>query len=261
MPDIATTTNSAETFSYALAGLLVAIGVILSFRQNRLHPLLLACISALSISWIEAPYDWATYAQFPPELPRMPSWWPLNWTWGGGVPRSVPIGYMSYMVFPALIAAGLSTILIRRFRWRRPNTLLTTGLVVGFLWALVCNGFVGARMGVYRYGRVIEGLALSPGTIHQYPLYDALAMGIQMMIYAYLLGRIDSSGRTFVVAWADSKTSTRFGSACLSVLAVVVIGNAFYLSVFAPHYVTKVLHMQTVAPSEQLYPGIPNQPL
>jgi vacuolar-type H+-ATPase subunit I/STV1 len=146
-------------------------------------------------------------------------------------------------------------------QWRRPNTLLTVGLAVGFLWALVNNGFLGARMGVYRYGRVIEGLALSPGTIHQYPLYDALAMGIEMMVLAYLIGRIDSSGRTFVGIWADAKTRTRFGSACLSILAVIVIGNVVYLSVFAPHLATKLLHLQTVAPTEQLYPGIPNQPL
>jgi hypothetical protein len=47
----------------------------------------------------------------------------------------------------------------------------------------------------------------------------------------------------------------------LSIAGFVAIGNLVYLSVFAPHYVTKVMHLQTVAPSEQLYPGIPNQPI
>ena len=60
----------------------------------------------MSISWIEAPYDWAMYAQFPPAIPRMPSWWPMNMTWGG-LPSSVPIGYISYFVLPALIGAAL----------------------------------------------------------------------------------------------------------------------------------------------------------
>ena len=63
------------------------------------------CISAISFSWIEAPYDWAMYAQFPPAIPRMPSWWPLNMTWGG-LPLFVPIGYISYFVLPAVIGRG-----------------------------------------------------------------------------------------------------------------------------------------------------------
>ena len=46
------------------------------------------------------------YAQFPPALPRMPSWWPLNVTWGG-LPSSVPIGYISYFVLPAVTGAAL----------------------------------------------------------------------------------------------------------------------------------------------------------
>jgi hypothetical protein len=45
--------------AFALVGgiaFLIA-GVYLSYRRRRLHPLLLLCISALSFSWIEAPYD------------------------------------------------------------------------------------------------------------------------------------------------------------------------------------------------------------
>lgn len=80
---------------------------------------------------------------------------------------------------------------------------------------------------MFYYGRVIEGLALWEGTKHQYPLYDALAMGMQI----------------------------------LSIAAVVAIGHLTYLSVFAPHLVTKVMHLQTVGPSAPLFEGIPNQPL
>ncbi len=261
MVDSGALTHSSEIFSYALSGCIVLIGIVLSVRKRALHPLLLACISALSISWIEAPYDWAMYAQFPPELPRMPPWWPLNWTWGGGVPSSVPIGYMSYMVFPALISVALCRVLIPKFNLRRPLALLTTGLFVGFLWAFVNNGILGARMGVWRYGRVIEGLAISPGTVYQYPLYDSLAMGIQIMVLSYLLGRVDAAGRTVLGIWADSKTSSRLGSGLLAIVAAIVIGNIVYLSVFAPHLATKLLHLQNIAPSEQLYPGVPNQPL
>src|SRR5246127_5383711 len=157
-----------------------AIGVYLSIRRRRVHPLLLLCISAISFSWIEAPYDWAMYAQFPPALPRMPSWWPLNMTWGG-LPLAVPIGYVSYFVLPAVIGAGLGRWMSARFNWRRPITLLVVGLVVGFCWALVFNALIGARLGVFHYGYVIPGLAIFEGTTHQYPIYDSLAMGVQMM--------------------------------------------------------------------------------
>ena len=39
-------------------------------------------VTAISFSWIEAPYDWTMYA-LPPALPCMPSWWPLNMTCAG----------------------------------------------------------------------------------------------------------------------------------------------------------------------------------
>jgi hypothetical protein len=252
--------EAAVWFAYAGGSSFVAIGVFLSWRRGRLHPLLLVCISAISFSWIEAPYDWAVYAQFPPALPRMPSWWPLDMTWGG-LPASVPPGYIAYFALPAVIGAALGRRLIARFRWRAPIPLLVTGLVVGCLWAFAFNAIVGAQLGVVYYGRVIEGLALWPGTKHQYPLYDALAMGVQMMVFTYILGRTDPQGRTFIEVWADSKTKSRLRSALLSIAAVVVIGHVVYLSVFAPHLVTKVLHLQTVGPTEPLFEGVPNQPL
>jgi hypothetical protein len=252
--------RAANSFAYVGAVVLVGIALVLSFRRGRLHPLLLVCVSAISISWIEAPYDWAVYAQFPPALPRMPSWWPLNMTWGG-LPAAVPPGYIAYFVLPAVIGTSLARWLSSRFQWRAPLTLLNVGLVVGFLWAFVFNAIVGAQLGVFYYGRVIEGLALWEGTRHQYPLYDSLAMGVQMMVFTYLLGRTDSQGRILLEAWADSKTTSRLRASFLLIGAVIVIGHVVYLSVFAPHLVTKVLHLQTVGPTEQLFEGVPNQPL
>src|SRR6202008_2126145 len=142
--------TAAVDFAYVGGVALTAIGVYLSIRHRRLHPLLLLCISAISFSWIEAPYDWAMYAQFPPALPRMPSWWPLNMTWGG-LPSSVPVGYIGYFVLPAVIGATLGRRLSARFHWRQPTTLLTVGLVVGFWWALFFNAVIGARLGVFYY--------------------------------------------------------------------------------------------------------------
>jgi hypothetical protein len=260
MSELDPISKAALVSAYIQAFVFLALGVILSFRQRRLHPLLLVCISAASFSWIEAPYDWAMYAQFPPALPRMPDWWPLNMTWGG-LPAAVPPGYMGYFALPAVIGAALGRWLSSKFQWRAPITLLIVGLVVGCVWAFLFNAILGARLGVFHYGYVIEGLALRPGTKHQYPLYDTLAMGVQMMVFAYLLGRTDSQGRSLIEVWADSKTKSRLRSSLLSIAAVIVIGNAVYLSVFAPHLATKLLGLVTVGPTEQLFEGMPNQPL
>jgi hypothetical protein len=260
MSELTPLLRAAVGFAYVGGALFVAIGVFLSFRRRRLHPLLLLCISAISFSWIEAPYDWAVYAQFPPAIPRMPSWWPLNMTWGG-LPASVPPGYIAYFVLPAVIGAWLGRWSISKFQWRAPIPLLITGFVVGSLWAFSFNAILGARLGVFYYGRVIEGLALWPGTKHQYPLYDAFAMGVQMMVFTYILGRTDSLGRTFIEAWADSKAKSRLRASLLSIAAVIVIGHVVYLSVFAPHLATKRWGLATVGPTEQLFKGVPNQPL
>ncbi|HKY93110.1 MAG TPA: spirocyclase AveC family protein [Nevskiaceae bacterium] len=248
------------TFAYAGALLFVLLGLALSFRRGRLHPLLLLCVAAISISWIEAPYDWAMYAQFPPELPRMPSWWPLNLTWGG-LPASVPPGYIPYFALPATIAVFLGQRLNARMQWRAPLTLLGVGLVVGCVWAFAFNAGLGARLGLFQYGRVIEGLALWPGTKHQYPLYDTLAMGIQMMVFTYLLGRTDAQGRSLIERWSDAKARGRVQSGLLSIAAVIVVGHGVYLSVFAPHLATKMMGLVTVGPTAPLYEGVPNQPL
>src|SRR6188474_628952 len=136
---------AANAFGW-LSGILFTIaGIYLSVRRGRLHPLLLLCISAISFSWIEAPYDWAMYAQFPPAIPRMPSWWPMNMTWGG-LPAPVPIGYISYFVLPALIGATLGRRAAAWFGWRRPFALLGAGFAVGFVWAFCFNALLGARL-------------------------------------------------------------------------------------------------------------------
>jgi len=251
--------RGAIAFAYIGGFAFLAAGVYLSWRRRRLHPLLLVCISAISISWIESPYDWAMYAQFPPAIPRMPSWWPMDVTWGG-LPASVPPGYISYFVLPAMIGAGLGRRLSARYGWRRPIALLNVGLVVGFLWALFFNAIIGAQLGVFHYGRVIPGLALWEGTKHQYPLYDALAMGVQMMVFTYLLGRTDPDGRTVIDRWADSRSSGRLQSGVLSILGIILLGHVVYGAVFAPHLATKLGGYVTAGPDEQIFEGMPNQP-
>ena len=250
---------SAIAFAYITGTAFFVCGVYLSWKRRRPHPLLLVSISAIAISWIEAPYDWAMYAQFPPAIPRMPSWWPMNATWGG-LPSSVPIGYISYFVLPAFIGSALGNRAAAKYGWRRPQALLGVGFAIGFVWAFCFNALLGARLGVFHYGRVIPGLAIFEGTRHQYPMYDAVCMALQMMTFAYLLGRTDAEGRNLIEVWADRRAKSRTQSFALSIVAVIVVGHLLYGAVFAPHLITKLRGDMTAGPTEQLFPGVENQP-
>ena len=50
------------------------------------------------------------------------------------------------------------------------------------------------------------------------------------------------------------------GLAFISIVSVIVLANLLYGAVFAPHLVTKLGGYVTSGPSEQLFPGVPNQP-
>ena len=133
-------------------------------------------------------------------------------TWGG-LPSSVPVGYIGYFCLPAVIGAALGRRLERTVRMaqadhapdRRPRRRLLLGL--------------GLQRGSRRPARRLllrlrdPGLGLFEGTLHQYPIYDAIAMGIQMMVFTYLLGRTDSQGRNVIEMWADKMSKTRVQSA------------------------------------------------
>lgn len=250
---------ASVVFAYSTGIVFLGAGAYLSWKTKRPHPLFLVSISAMAISWIEAPYDWAMYAQFPTALPKMPSWWPMNATWGG-LPSSVPIGYISYFVLPAFVGAALGKRVAATYGWRRPQTLLAVGFAVGFLWAFCFNAMLGARLGVFYYGRVIPGLAIFEGSKHQYPIYDSVAMALQMMTFAYLLGRTDDQGRNLLEVWASRRAKTARGTFALSTLAVILFGHALYGAVFAPHLITKLRGDVTAGPTEQLFPGVENQP-
>jgi hypothetical protein len=85
-------------------------------------------------------------------------------------------------------------------------------------------------------------------------------MGIQMMVFTYLLGRTDSQGRNVIDMWSDKVSKTRVQSAIVSVITVIIIGNTLYGAVFAPHLITKQMGYVTSGPDVQLFPGVPNQP-
>ena len=76
--ELSTAVQIGIAFAYVGGAVFLLAGIWMSIRLQRPSALLLLCISAISFSWIEAPYDWAVYAQFPPAMPRMPDWWPVN---------------------------------------------------------------------------------------------------------------------------------------------------------------------------------------
>ena len=82
---------------------------------------------------------------------------------------------------------------------------------------------------------MIPGLALFEGTKHQYPIYDAIAMGVQVMVFTYLLGRTDARRPQCHRDVVGLGVEDQLQSALLSVVAVIVIGNVLYGAVFAPH--------------------------
>ena len=81
-----------------------------------------------------------------------------------------------------------------------------------------------------------------------------------MMVFAYLLGRTDAQGRNLIESWADRRTKTTAGIGVLSIVAVVLVGHVLYAAVFAPHLITKLRGDVTAGPTEQLFPGVENQP-
>jgi hypothetical protein len=176
------------------------------------------------------------------------------------MPQCIPLGYISYFVLPAVISVYLARWWSSKFQWREPIMLLTCGLTLGTVYAFVQNAYLCAKYGICRYGHAIEGLVIRAGTIYQYPLYECLTMGVTLMVLTYFLGRTDLAGRTLIEVWADSKAKSALGSAFLSIIGFIIVGNVTYLLVFAPNLATKVLHLQTVAAAEELYAGVPNQP-
>ena len=246
--------TASNAFGWVSGIVFLVAGVYLSIRRGRLHPLLLLCISAISFSWIEAPYDWAMYAQFPPRTS----------------PHAVVVAAEHDLGWAAVVGAPGLHRLFRASRRHRRRARATAERAVQLaqadhasdrrirrrllLGAAVQCG-LGARLGVFHYAYVIPGLGLFEGTLHQYPIYDAIAMGIQMMVFTYLLGRTDSQGPQRHRDVVGQVFEDQLQSAILSVVAVIVIGNVLYGAVFAPHLVTKQRRYVTSGPTGSCSPA------
>lgn len=247
-----------EYFCYVAAAALVLTGVWLSWRQRRLHPVLLLCIATLSLFWIESPYDWATFASFSPDMARITDFGPWPHTWGG-LPAFAPAGYVMYFSLPTLATVAVARRAWFGKNWSLPTRLLVTGVLAGIIWSMFFD-HLATHSGFYRFAWSISGLTLWPGTIHQTPLTINVAMGIQVAVLAYAVGRRDNQGRTVVESWSSRHTSTPAAATALSIVVIVVVAHIAYLAVMAPYAAVNALDLANLPAGAQIFPGIPNQP-
>jgi len=243
-----------QIFSYASSAAILGGAAVVSIRARRVNQLLLTSLSALSIVWLEGPYDWAIYVQFHPAFPRVPDWGPFGATWQG-LPAMMPAGYLMYYMLLAVVASRVASLLVTRLGWHRPQALLASGFTIGFVVHELFT-LVATYIGLWRFGRAAPGLVVFPGTYHQFPLYDGLAIAITIMVFTYLVG----STNNMVVQWAAHRASTPLQQALLTLVGYIVAVNVVYLLVFAPQLITKVAHLDTIVAPVNLFPGIPNQP-
>ena len=186
---------------------------------------------------IEAPYDWAMYAQFPSALPDAVVV-AVEHDLGRRAAVPVPVGYISY--FSAAGGDRRRTRAMAQRALRLASSDHATDGRAGrrlLLGAILQRGHRGPARRIPLRPRD-TGTGDLEGSKHQYPIYDAIAMGVQMMVFTYLLRRTDAQGRNVVEMWADRMSKSKAQSAVLSVLAMILIAHLDVQAVFAPHLVT-----------------------
>ncbi len=180
-----------------------------------------------------------------------------------GCPSSVPIGYIQYFVLPAVIGAALGNRLSAAVRLaetdraarRRPGRRLLLGAVLQRVHRRPARRLLlrprdpGAR--------ALRG--------HQAPVpavrraRDGRADdGVHLHPRAHGSGR--PHGHRHVGRLAGERSSSPVVAA-VGVRRRRSSDTSLYGAVFAPHLVTKLRGDVTAGPTEELFPGVPNQPL
>jgi hypothetical protein len=245
-----------EAFVFAFAVVAFVVCVRQSARDRRVRPALWLLLGLLGLSWLEAPYDWATYASFHPDFIRLPQ--RGVFVTHGRLPAMALPAYAFYFMLPSLGAVAAARYLSARRGWNRVWTLLGVGFAVGFVWDLCFETF-GTWTGLWKYTRAAPGLVLFPGSTHQFPVYISLAIGFQVMACAYLLGRLNDRGETFIAAAVRRRMPSGRGTAIVTFAGVFAYLNGVYLAGYLPSLATKRAGLQTVEVPTRVYAEFPNQ--
>ncbi len=229
--------------------------IIDSVRKRHVTPLLAMSIGMFSICWMEAPFDFSTWCQFNPELPRIPAWGPLGMT-AGGLPWIAPVGYVMFCAIPIAIIVWLAPKVSARRGTNHVRTLLVVGFAVGFVWDAIFEQ-VGNRMGWWRYARGYDGLTLYAGTPYLLTLTVPIFMGTLFAVCAYLVGRVDDKGHTMLQNWGIARSAERPGP--WLILSTVVVTQLIFIVLFVPNAIAKWTNIAGTKSSLPLWPGLAPQ--
>jgi hypothetical protein len=225
----------------------------LSYKRGRILPGLWFVLGIFAMSWIEAPFDNAMYAQFHPDFHRLAAIGPIGMT-QGQLPVIAPPGYIMYFLLPALIAVGIAKLIIKRSNANRVNTLVSCGLAVGIIWDLSIEGLQAQYLHLWTFSRVVPGLAISNG-MGLLPAYIPLAMAAFIVFAAVVVGNTTPEGDSVVDVWAKSKTTSPGIRLGLQAIAYIVLCNIVYAATYLPHAITKYVGMLTQTGVLVPYPG------
>ena len=225
----------------------------LSYKRGRALPGLWLVLGIFAMSWIEAPFDNAMYAQFHPDFHRLPAIGPIGMT-QGQLPVIAPPGYIMYFLLPAIIAVGIAKLVMKRYRTGRVNTLLASGLVVGILWDVTIEGLQAQYLHLWTFSRVVPGMAISNG-MGLLPAYIPLAMAAFIVGATYVIGNTTPDGDSVIDVWAQPKANSPGALMILQAVAYIVFCNVLYASTYLPHAITKYAGMLTQTGVLVPYPG------
>jgi hypothetical protein len=242
-----------ETLCWVVFFSMLGTFTYLSFKRGRVLPGLWFVLGIFAMSWIEAPFDNAMYAQFHPDFHRLPAIGPIGMT-QGQLPVIAPPGYIMYFLLPALIAVGVANLIIKRRNTNRVNTLMACGLAVGIIWDLSIEGLQAQYLHLWTFSRVVPGLALS-NDMGLLPSYIPLAMAAFIVFAAVVVGNTTPEGDSVIDVWAASKTTSPGARLGLQAIAYIVGCNVVYALTYLPHAITKYVGMLTQAGMLAPYPG------
>ena len=134
-------------------------------------------------------------------------------TWGSFFPgHSGPTRYAEALLWgpPMYVYFGVALASIQRWVITGLRRLMPLGFFAAlllsfpavFLFDLIAESVI-IRQQAYAWPNTVGALTLWPGTLHQFPLYESLLVGIYASMYSWLLHSAGSDGVTFIERGAE----------------------------------------------------------